>query len=61
MPVQGYLFWTTSDNWEWADGYGPKFGLVHVDRDNNLKRTKRPSYHLYTQVGTGPLPIWKSR
>lgn len=50
VPVKGYLHWTTSDNWEWADGYGPKFGLVHVDRANNLKRTKRPSFYLYAEV-----------
>lgn len=46
----GYLFWTISDNWEWADGYGPKFGLVAVDRANGLARMPRPSYHLFTKV-----------
>lgn len=46
----GYLFWTTSDNWEWADGYGPKFGLVAVDRANNLARKPRPSYYLFSKV-----------
>ncbi|CAH9114971.1 unnamed protein product [Cuscuta epithymum] len=50
VPVLGYLFWTISDNWEWADGYGPKFGLVAVDRSNDLARTPRPSYHLYSKV-----------
>ncbi|KAI5650959.1 hypothetical protein M9H77_36964 [Catharanthus roseus] len=52
IPVLGYLFWTISDNWEWADGYGPKFGLVAVDRSNNLARIPRPSYHLFTKVVT---------
>lgn len=46
----GYLFWTTSDNWEWADGYGPKFGLVAVDRANNLARIPRPSCSLFSKV-----------
>ncbi|KAK4265943.1 hypothetical protein QN277_026928 [Acacia crassicarpa] len=50
VPVLGYLFWTTSDNWEWADGYGPKFGLVAVDRANNLARNPRPSYHLFSKI-----------
>ncbi|KAF6156611.1 hypothetical protein GIB67_014590 [Kingdonia uniflora] len=50
VPVLGYLFWTISDNWEWADGYGPKFGLVAVDRANNLARIPRPSYNLYAKV-----------
>ncbi|CAL5393522.1 unnamed protein product [Camellia sinensis] len=52
VPVLGYLFWTISDNWEWADGYGPKFGLVAVDRANNLARIPRPSYHLFSKVAT---------
>lgn len=50
VRVLGYLFWTISDNWEWADGYGPKFGLVAVDRANDLARIPRPSYHLFTKV-----------
>ncbi|CAO2150390.1 unnamed protein product [Urochloa humidicola] len=52
VRVLGYLFWTTSDNWEWADGYGPKFGLVAVDRANNLVRKPRPSYYLFSKVVT---------
>ncbi|KAG5019701.1 hypothetical protein JHK87_015556 [Glycine soja] len=35
---------------EWADGYGPKFGLVAVDRANNLARIPRPSYHLFSKI-----------
>ncbi|XP_056694813.1 beta-glucosidase-like SFR2, chloroplastic isoform X2 [Spinacia oleracea] len=50
IPIIGYFFWTISDNWEWADGYGPKFGLVSVDRANNLARVPRPSYHLFSKV-----------
>lgn len=50
IPVDGYIFWTISDNWEWADGYCPKFGLVSVDRKNDLKRIKRPSFELYKQI-----------
>ncbi|KAK6265232.1 hypothetical protein QUC31_016069 [Theobroma cacao] len=52
VPVLGYLFWTISDNWEWADGYGPKFGLVAVDRANDLTRVPRPSYYLFSKVVT---------
>jgi beta-glucosidase/6-phospho-beta-glucosidase/beta-galactosidase len=50
VPILGYVFWTISDNWEWADGYCPKFGLVGVDRADNLRRTKRPSYDLFTRI-----------
>jgi beta-glucosidase/6-phospho-beta-glucosidase/beta-galactosidase len=50
VKIEGYCFWTISDNWEWADGYGPKFGLVAVDRHKNLERLPRPSYYLYAEV-----------
>lgn len=41
--VRGYLYWSLLDNFEWAEGWWPKFGLVEVDRENNMKRTIRPS------------------
>ena len=50
VPVEGYIFWTISDNWEWADGYCPKFGLVLVDRKKNLARYKRPSFYLFKEI-----------
>ncbi|KAH7315285.1 hypothetical protein KP509_21G042900 [Ceratopteris richardii] len=50
VPVDGYLHWTISDNWEWSDGYCPKFGLVSVDRIHNLTRHHRPSFYLYKQI-----------
>lgn len=50
VPVLGYFFWTLSDNLEWADGYCPKFGLVAVDRENDLRRTPRGSYFLFQKI-----------
>lgn len=40
--VSGYFAWTLTDNWEWAEGFRPKFGLVHVDFDTQ-KRTIKDS------------------
>ena len=34
IDVRGYFYWTLLDNFEWAFGYGPTFGLVAVDRDD---------------------------
>ncbi len=50
IDVLGYIHWTLTDNMEWADGYCPKFGLVSVNRKNNLDRLRRPSYYLYQSI-----------
>lgn len=43
VDVAGYFHWSLLDNFEWAYGWWPEFGLVHVDRENGMKRTVRPS------------------
>ena len=51
IPVLGYIWWSMTDNLEWADGYAPKFGLVEVQRNNGEIRYKeRKSYQLYKKV-----------
>lgn len=42
IPVLGYIHWSLLDNFEWMSGYGPRFGLVSVDR-KTFKRTVKPS------------------
>lgn len=52
VPVLGFAFWTMSDNWEWADGYCPKFGLVSVDRNDLSIRHRRDSFYLFQKIAT---------
>jgi beta-glucosidase len=48
-PVTGYFPWSLMDNFEWADGYSRRFGMVHVDYETQ-KRTPKLSYYWYQQV-----------
>lgn len=45
VDLRGYLHWSLLDNFEWKYGWWPKFGLIEVDRDNNMRRDPRPSAH----------------
>jgi beta-glucosidase len=49
VPVQGYFVWTLMDNFEWAHGYGMRFGLAYVDF-KTLARTIKDSGRWYAQV-----------
>ncbi|MFC0410817.1 glycoside hydrolase family 1 protein [Roseomonas elaeocarpi] len=40
-PVSGAFVWTLTDNWEWAEGFVPTFGLVRVERDTLQRRPRR--------------------
>ncbi|MFD1781447.1 GH1 family beta-glucosidase [Fredinandcohnia salidurans] len=49
IPIIGYLAWSLLDNFEWADGYGKRFGLVYIDFQSQ-DRIKKESYHWYKEV-----------
>ena len=48
-PLKSYYAWSLMDNFEWAEGYNKRFGLVHVDF-KTLKRTMKNSGKVYSQV-----------
>lgn len=49
IPITGYCHWSLLDNFEWWDGYEPKFGLIAVDRKTQ-KRSPKPSAFRYGEI-----------
>ena len=48
-PMRGYFAWSLMDNFEWAEGYRMRFGIVHVDYETQ-KRTIKKSGHWYREL-----------
>jgi beta-glucosidase len=44
--VRGYFAWSLLDNYEWAEGYVSRFGIVHVDYETQV-RTPKQSYRSF--------------
>jgi beta-glucosidase len=49
VPLEGYFAWSLLDNFEWAEGYAKRFGIVEVDYATQL-RTVRPSGRWYSEL-----------
>ena len=49
IDVRGYTYWSALDNFEWALGYGPTFGIIAVDRET-FERTPKPSAAFLGQI-----------
>ena len=49
VPLEGYFAWTLLDNFEWAHGYVPRFGLVEVDHSTQ-RRTPKSSALWYAEL-----------
>jgi beta-glucosidase len=50
VPIRAFHYWSLLDNFEWAEGYTQRFGIVHVDFANGQKRTVKESGEWFAAV-----------
>jgi beta-glucosidase len=61
VDVRGYLYWSAFDNFEWNDGYRPRFGMVAVDRTDGFRREPRASALAFGRLArTGRLTSFRA-
>ncbi|MDA8611471.1 glycoside hydrolase family 1 protein [Candidatus Pacebacteria bacterium] len=44
VPVKGYMYWSLTDNYEWAHGYKERFGLVEIDYETKERHIRESAY-----------------
>lgn len=44
IPLEGYFIWTLMDNFEWAEGYRPRFGLIYTDFETGERIPKQSAF-----------------
>ena len=49
-PIEGYFYWSLLDNFEWLEGFRPRFGLFEVDYATFARR-RRPSADVFAALG----------
>jgi len=49
VPIKGYILWSLLDNFEWAEGYSKRFGIIHVNY-RTFERTKKESFYWYQKA-----------
>ncbi len=56
VPLRGYFAWSLLDNFEWAYGYVPRFGIVRVDYATQVRRPRDSARFLSEVARTGRIP-----
>ncbi len=54
-PVIGYLYWSLLDNYEWAEGFVPRFGLIGVDYTTQERKVRESARRLMEIIQAGKL------
>ncbi|MFQ3536387.1 MAG: GH1 family beta-glucosidase [Aggregatilineales bacterium] len=55
VPLKGYFVWSLLDNFEWAEGYTKRFGIVHVDFNTQRRTLKRSALYFKQVIQAGAL------
>jgi beta-glucosidase len=60
VDIRGFMYWSSFDNFEWNEGYAPQFGMVAIDRSDDLRRIPLPSARVYGELArTRSLSVFK--
>ena len=51
-PVLGYQYWSVMDNFEWVEGYEPRYGLIYIDYKDQRRILKDSAFY-YRDIITG--------
>ena len=54
-PVFGYLYWSLLDNYEWAEGFAPRFGLIEVDYTTQERKVRESARKYEGIIKSGKL------
>jgi beta-glucosidase len=52
LKADGYFIWALTDNFEWTEGYLPRFGLVHIDFETQKRTIKESGYWYKKLIGS---------
>jgi beta-glucosidase len=58
--VRGYFTWSLLDNYEWAEGYSKRFGLVHIDYETQKRTPKRSADRYRDLIASGGAALRRS-
>jgi beta-glucosidase len=58
VPVNGYFYWTFTDNFEWGEGYRQRFGLVYTDFASQRRIIKSSGYWFQKFLALQNIPVY---